>query len=214
MSAWERSSIIGRCSARPSPRAIWPSTSTSLAEPTRQGTHLPHDSLRKKRTALSAMSSMHARSSSTSSAPEPSIEPAAASDLKSSGVSSAEGGRKPEAGPDGAHALSGRPPATPPARSKMTCRAGVPMAISYTPGRATSPLMPMNLRPAAPFLPCALNHSGPFARIDGTIANVSTLLIAVGFPCSPWVPGNGGLLRGSARLPSSASSSADSSPQM
>ena len=74
--------------------------------------------------------------------------------------------------------------------------------------------MPTNLSPAAPFLPCALNHSGPLARIDGTITNVSTLLMTVGLPCRPWVPGKGGLLRGSARLPSSASSSADSSPQM
>ena len=59
----------------------------SSASPTRQGTHLPQDSLRKKRTALSAMSSMQRPSAQTTMAPEPSMEPAAASDLKSSGRS-------------------------------------------------------------------------------------------------------------------------------
>jgi len=48
----------------------------------------------------------------------------------------------------------------------------------------------------------------------GAITNVSTLLMTVGLLCRPWVTGKGGLLRGSPRLPSSASSSADSSPQM
>ena len=47
------------------------SMSASFCEPMRHGTHLPHDSLRKKRTALSAMSSMQARSSQTTIAPEP-----------------------------------------------------------------------------------------------------------------------------------------------
>ena len=45
-------------------------------------------------------------------------------------------------------------------------------------------------------------------------ANVSTLLMSVGWPCRPCVPGNGGLFRGSPRLSSSASSSAVSSPRM
>jgi hypothetical protein len=48
----------------------------------------------------------------------------------------------------------------------------------------------------------------------GAKAKVSTLLMSVGFPWSPWVPGKGGLFRGSARLPSMASRRAVSSPQM
>src|SRR5947207_3971013 len=52
------------------------------------------------------------------------------------------------------------------------------------------------------------------ARICGTLMNVSTLLMTVGFCHRPAWPGNGGLLRGSARWPSMASMSALSSPQM
>src|SRR5262249_22208255 len=68
MSVYDRSSIIAVCSGRPRPWAISFSTSTILAEPTRQGTHLPHDSFLKKRTALSAMSSMQAWSLHTTMA--------------------------------------------------------------------------------------------------------------------------------------------------
>jgi len=57
--------------------------------PTRQGTHLPHDSFLKKRWAFSAMSSMHVPSAQTTIAPEPSIEPAWSSALKSSATSTA-----------------------------------------------------------------------------------------------------------------------------
>src|SRR5439155_1568090 len=46
----------------------------------------------------------------------------------------------------------------------------------------------------------------------GTLQSVSTLLTAVGLPYSPTRAGNGGLFRGCARLPSSDSSSAVSSP--
>ena len=62
--------------------------------------------------------------------------------------------------------------------------------------------------------PCALYQSTPLTRICGTFANVSTLFSAVGLFHTPWVTGNGGLLRGSARLPSIASISAVSSPQI
>ena len=50
--------------------------------------------------------------------------------------------------------------------------------------------------------------------IDGTQAIVSTLWISVGLRHRPSATGNGGLCRGMPRLPSSASSSAVSSPQM
>ena len=63
-------------------------------------------------------------------------------------------------------------------------------------------------------MPCALYQSTPRSRIKGTFENVSTLLMTVGLFHSPCWTGNGGLLRGSARLPSIASSNALSSPQM
>src|ERR1017187_10635719 len=58
---------------------------TSFCDPARQGTHLPHDSLRKKRTEFKAMSSMQRLSAQTTIAPEPTIEPASATALKSKG---------------------------------------------------------------------------------------------------------------------------------
>src|SRR5205823_4296680 len=61
------------------------SNSTAFCEPRRQGTHLPHDSLRKKRTTFVARASMSVPSATTTTAPEPSIEPALAKAAKSSG---------------------------------------------------------------------------------------------------------------------------------
>src|SRR4029077_18637859 len=60
--------------------------------------------------------------------------------------------------------------------------------------------------------PTPENHSAPCNRISGTFESVSTLLTAVGQLYRPTTAGNGGLLRGCARLPSSDSSSAVSSP--
>ena len=74
--------------------------------------------------------------------------------------------------------------------------------------------MPTNFSPADPFPPCALYQSTPLTQDRGANVKVSTLLMAVGLFHRPLVPGKGGLLRGSARLPSIASSSAVSSPQM
>ena len=76
-SAWDSSSIErpGRAAPR-RPFVHSVSMSASFGEPVRHGTHLPHDSLRKKRTELSAMSSMQARSSQTTIAPEPTVAPA------------------------------------------------------------------------------------------------------------------------------------------
>ena len=80
----------------------------------------------------------------------------------------------------------------------------------------TSPLTPTNFTPIEPFLPDVFIQSTPLERITGTKKKVSTLLMTVGFGPQPAadLAGNGGLLRGSARLPSIASSSALSSPQM
>ena len=59
-----------------------------------------------------------------------------------------------------------------------------------------------------------LYHSAPLMRMCGTAASVSTLLIVVGWPNSPATAGNGGLMRGLPRRPSSEFISAVSSPQM
>ena len=62
--------------------------------------------------------------------------------------------------------------------------------------------------------PSLAYSAAPSSSIAGTVATVSTLLISVGAAYSPETAGNGGLERGCPRLPSSDSSSADSSPQM
>src|SRR3989442_8226319 len=96
-----------------------------------------------------------------------------------------EEGKKPADGPEGATPLSRLRPRTPPAWPKITLDIGVPMGTSYTPGCAPWRLTPTNFSPFEPFCPCALNHSTPRARICGTLAKVSTLLMTVGFCHSP-----------------------------
>ena len=67
--------------------------SVIFCEPLRHGTHFPQDSLRKKRTAFSAISSMQRPSAQTTMAADPIMEPAAASDLKSMWTSTMDAGR-------------------------------------------------------------------------------------------------------------------------
>ena len=98
----------------------------ALLEPTRQGTHLPHDSSRKNRSTFVAAASRSVPSAITTSAPDPSIEPALARSAKSSGTSIWPGPRKFDDAPPGWIAPSGRPPSTPPA-SSSSCRAVVPI---------------------------------------------------------------------------------------
>src|SRR6185369_17849290 len=59
-----------------------------------------------------------------------------------------------------------------------------------------------------------LYHAAPRLMMCGTAASVSTLLIVVGMPNTPDTAGNGGLMRGLPRFPSSEFMSAVSSPQM
>ena len=83
------------------------------------------------------------------------------------------------------------------------------------PGRATWPDRQKSFGPVEiPPAPIAAYASPPISRMSGTLASVSTLLTTVGLPNSPTSTGNGGLLRGSPRLPSIDSKSAVSSPQM
>src|SRR3984957_7017514 len=179
-SASVRSSISAMSAGEPLPRVQPVRISTIFCEPIRQGTHLPHDSLRKNFTAFSAMSSMQRPSAQTTMAPEPSMDPMAASDLNSSRPSTCAGVKSPDGGPDGANAFCFFPSTIPPAKLKITSDIGRPIGISNTPGFRTSPLMPTNFRPDAPPNPRDLYQSTPFTKIWGTLANVSTLFSAVG----------------------------------
>src|SRR5258708_3134401 len=114
-SASDRSSKVCRSSGLPFPRVQPVIMSTSFCVPMRQGTHLPHDSLRKKRTEFNAMSSMQRPSAQTTIAPDPSMDPIAASDLKSRPTSIIDAGKYPDDGPLGATDLQRLPPTIPPA---------------------------------------------------------------------------------------------------
>ena len=63
-------------------------------------------------------------------------------------------------------------------------------------------------------VPIAAKAAPPSSTIAGMLTSVSTLLTVVGLPNRPTSTGNGGLLRGSPRLPSIDLKSAVSSPQM
>src|ERR1700691_4026654 len=89
----ESSSINATSAAEPFPSVQPVNISTNFCDPTRHGTHLPQDSLRKNCVEFNAISSMQRSSAHTTSAPEPSIEPASASDLKSSRTSAMDAGK-------------------------------------------------------------------------------------------------------------------------
>src|SRR5260221_529570 len=84
--------------------------STIFDVPTRQGTHLPQLSLRKKRTAFNAMSIMQVPSAMAMTALEPTMEFTFESVFHSIGRSTMLAGKKPEEGPLGAKASRLRPP--------------------------------------------------------------------------------------------------------
>src|SRR5579863_8017932 len=164
-----KSSMRAMSAADPLPCVQPVKISTIFCDPMRHGTHFPHDSLRKNFTAFSAMSSMHRPSAHTTIAPDPSIDPMAASDLKSSRTSTFDAGKYPDDGPEGANAFNFFPSTIPPARLKTTSDIGSPIGISKIPGLRTSPLMPTNFNPAAPPRPCDLYQSTPRIRICGTL---------------------------------------------
>src|SRR5579863_3573534 len=89
-----------------------------------------------------------------------------------------------------------------------------PNSISYTPGFCTLPPADINLVPVLRPTPILAYSSPPSLMIGTTAAIDSTLFTTVGQPYSPAIAGNGGLIRGLPRLPSSDSSKAVSSPQM
>src|SRR3984957_9057852 len=128
-------------------------------------------------------------------------------------MSSASGPTNTPAAPPSSTACSGLPPATPPAPS-ITSRSVTPKSYSYRPGTATQPDRQNSRVPVDAAVPTDANAGPPTRSTSSTESSVSTLLTAVGLPNRPDWAGNGGLFRGSARLPSSELMSAVSSPAM
>ena len=187
---------------------------TAFSVPMRQGVHWPQLSSSKKRMRLSATSRMSSLSERTTTAAEPMKQPCGSSVPKSRGMLSIDAGRMPPEAPPGRYPLSMWPSAMPPQYSSMSSRKVMPAGASFTPGFFTRPETEKLRRPLRPLRPWLANDSGPFSTMSRTQNSVSTLLISVGRPNRPTWLGNGGLWRGSPRLPSIDSSIADSSPQM
>ena len=82
------------------------------------------------------------------------------------------------------------------------------------PGRSTHPERQNSRVPVESGVPIRAYAAPPIVSTSSTFTSVSTLLIPVGLPNSPRSTGNGGLLRGSPRLPSIELNSEVSSPQM
>jgi hypothetical protein len=156
---------------------------------------------------------MSAVSSKTITTPEPSVAPIARVASNVSGVSSASGPTKTPAAPPSRTAGCARSPGTPPASSSSS-RSVARTRPRRRPG-ARRGRDAEELRAGRALGADRLNASAPASpTISRTLTSVSTLLTTVGLPNSPTSTGNGGLLRGSPRLPSIDSKSAVSSPQM
>src|ERR1700722_3738754 len=80
------------------------------------------------------------------------------------------------------------------------------------PGLLTCPEIEYSRVPPFFGVPRLAYQSPPLRMMAGTVLRDSALLMMVGQPYSPTTAGNGGLIRGYPRFPSSDSISADSSP--
>src|ERR1700760_1450957 len=88
------------------------------------------------------------------------------------------------------------------------------MSISYTPGLLILPQAEISLVPVDLPTPIFAYSSPPILMIGTTAARVSTLFTTVGQSQTPFTAGNGGLILGLPRFPSSDSINAVSSPQI
>src|SRR6185436_1262701 len=88
------------------------------------------------------------------------------------------------------------------------------MSISYTPGLLTLPQTERSLVPVDLPTPILAYSSPPMLMMGTTAASVSTLFTTVGRIHTPCTAGNGGLIRGFPRFPSSDSINPVSSPHI
>ncbi len=119
----------------------------------------------------------------------------------------------PPEGPPVWTALKRLPPGIPPPISSMISRSVIPIGTSTRPVLLILPTSEKILVPLPLRVPILAYSSPPFRTMIGTLAQVSTLLMVVGFPQSPLCTGCGGRRRGMPRRPSIEAISAVSSPQ-
>src|SRR3974377_835129 len=82
------------------------------------------------------------------------------------------------------------PPPSPPSQPKVL--SGVPSGISTRPVLWTLPTSENTLVPELFGLPVSVNHAGPLMTMGGMLYQVSTLLMLVGMPHSPFCAGTAG----------------------
>ena len=92
---------------------------------------------------------------------------------------------QPPEGPPVWTALNSLSAGMPPPRSKIIWRRVVPMGTSTRPVLFTLPTREKTLVPLLFSVPMAAYHSAPVVMIAGTLAQVSTLLMIVGWPQRP-----------------------------
>src|SRR4030067_3299595 len=145
--------------------------------------------------------------------PDPIMDPAWGRLSKSTGRSKSEAGMQPPEGPPVCTALIRFPSCCPPPISKMISLSVIPMGTSTNPVFLTFPTREKIFVPLLFSVPIEENHLLPFSMINGTLAQVSTLLRFVGFPQRPfstmWIC----LLLGSPTLPSIEEINAVDCPQ-
>src|ERR1035441_939844 len=95
----------------------------------------------------------------------------------------------------------------------MNVLSGVPSGISTSPVLCDLPTSEKTLVPGLLALPVSVNHAGPLVTMGAMLYQVSTLLMLLGLPHSPFCAGKGGRGRGRPASPSSEAINAVSSPQ-
>src|SRR5690242_7168693 len=100
-------------------------------------------------------------------------------------------GMTPPEGPPVCTALNFLPLGMPPPTSKIISRNVVPYGNSATPGLFISPARQKTFVPLVFSVPMEANHFAPLMIIGRRVAQVSTLLIFVGFPQRPRCAGKG-----------------------
>src|SRR5208283_2252003 len=181
--------------------------------PSRQGTHLPHDSSVRKSRKYLATSTIQVSSSMTIIPPDPIIEPALVSSSKPTGKSNSSSGIHPPDGPPVCTALNLLPPGIPPPILKIISLRGVPMGTSTRPVLVILPTREKIFVPLLLSVPNWVNQSAPLLMISGTFAHVSTLFKTLGLPQRPTMLERIYFGLGSPALPSSAVIRAVDSPQ-
>src|SRR3989304_4377891 len=128
--SWAVSESCSRSSMSPSlplPFVMFVRILSICLMPSRQGTHLPHDSSVRKSRKYLATSTIQVSSSMTIIPPDPLIEPALVSSSKPTSKSNSSSGIHPPDGPPVCTALNLLPPGIPPPLLKIISLRGVPM---------------------------------------------------------------------------------------